>query len=1079
MAGLEGKQLGDCEVIAKLGQGGMGAVYKAKQTALDRFVAIKVLPPQFSDDEDFLARFKREAAAAAKLTHPNIVQVYSAGKQEDTHYFVMEFVDGESVQQRILRKGKITPAEALAICVYVAQGLDYAWKRNRLIHRDIKPDNMFLSADGEVKIGDLGLAKSASAAGSGLTISGASMGTPHFTSPEQARGLPDIDFRADIYSLGCSLYFMVSGHMPYESEGCNPLQIMFKHVNEPPPDVLQVWPQCPQVLAALIAKMVQKKPEDRFQSYEELLAEIKTVSVELRNWKPHVVVPVSGSANWPKPLTPGAVEKKEPTQAPPAPEKKPQVNAAQPEKKTAPKAAPAKGGKPPQTTPASAKSLSGEPEDNSFGLIMIVTVVVCVLGLGLFLWAPWKEQEAPAPVPVVQPVAATTVEAGAIKLWDAPDKIPAQAGVRWENSALSLGHDGKAGLLCYTLQPSRDAAIRAEILMNPDSSSAELMVLRNNLGGTCYRLVLLHDTVALKSVYRDQEKLLSSWPLPRAYGPAEWLKLELRVIGSQIGAIADGQLLGTVQDASLTGPDGVALYAKSRGFFRNIVYARLDKPGSGEAPRLAVVKSDESFVQEVAALPPEQQVARVVARLRELNPDYNGRESHEIADGAVVQLALDAESIRRLAPVSALRKLQKLSLTAPHERQAALADLSPLTGMQLTALDCNSTQVTDLTPLIGQPLEELNVRACHKLTSLVALKGMKLHRLNISNNMLLTDFSALQGMPLESLDFIQTRMRDLEILRGAPLQHVRFFMTEVRDLTPLRGAPVKEFEGDSSLLEDPRNLDVLRSFKSLEKIQGKPAADFWKLVDEGKTLLAQSSNVASKAVAPIKSVPQKPAPVAANAADLAPEANEVAWKNSVNLMSLIEPARDTVRGEWARDFEKLVGDRAAFAAIEIPYRPPEEYDYRVEFTPAKHGNVGALHLVKGDHAFTFNFFGAGGALFGFECVNGETMQNNATSKRMVPVEAGKRYVVLVEVRNNEVRAFLNTCFVTSWKTDYSDLQISERWKLRDATRLGLGCQSHVEFHSVRVREVTGKGTYLRTPPPATTAPDTGARIKRD
>jgi serine/threonine-protein kinase len=1077
MAGLEGTQLGDCEILAKLGQGGMGAVYKAKQTALDRFVAIKVLPPQFSDDEDFLARFKREAAAAARLTHPNIVQVYSAGKQADTHYFVMEFVDGESVQQRILRKGKIAPAEALAICVYVAQGLDYAWKRNKLIHRDIKPDNMFLSADGEVKIGDLGLAKSANAAGSGLTISGSSMGTPYFTSPEQARGLPDIDFRADIYSLGCSLYFMVSGHMPYESAGCNPLQIMFKHVSEPPPDVLQVWPQCPQVLAALIAKMVQKKPEDRFQSYEELLAEIKTVSAELHNWKPHVVVPVSPAANWPKPLTPGTPEKKPPSKSPPPPEKKASANATPPEKKQTPKAAPAKVAKPPQTTPVLPKPPAVEPRETPFGLIMIGTAVVSLLALGVFLWAPWKSRDAATPPAVARPPAAPGVEAGALKLWDAPDKIPAQAGVRWENSALLLGHSGMAGLLCYSLRTSCDTAIRAEVLMNPDAAKVQLMVLRNNLEGTCYRLVLAHDKVDLKSVYRDKETLLCSWPLPRTYGPAEWMQLELRVIGDKIGAIADGHLLGTTQDASLSGPGGVGLYAQSQGYFRSIVYVSLDKPGSGAAPRPAAPQSDAAFVQEVAALPPEQQVARVVARLQDLNLDYTGKESHQIENGAVVELRLDAESIRRLAPVAALRKLQRLHLTATRDRQAALADVSALAGLQLTVLDCNSTQVADLSPLRGQPLEDLNVRACHKLTSLEPLKGMKLRRLNISNNMALSDFSALQGMPLESFEFIQTRMRDLEVVRGAPLQRVRFFMTEVRDLSPLRGAPLKDYEGDAGLLSDPQNLDVLRSVKTLERIQGKPAAEFWKQVEAGQMPGADQAQAVSAAPAPTNPVPRRAKSARISAVDRAPEANEAAWQNSVSLLPLIEPERDTVRGEWVRDFDKLVGDRDAFATIEIPYRPPEEYDYRVEFTPAKHGNIGALHLAKAEHAFTFTFFGAGGALFGFESVKGDPLQGNPTAKRMVPVEAGKRYVVLVEVRNSEVRAFLNACFVTAWKTDYSDLQASERWKLRDAALLGLGCQSHVEFHSARIREVTGKGTFLRQPPPAATAP--GVRIKQD
>jgi len=860
MAGLEGTQLGDCEILSKLGQGGMGAVYKAKQTALDRMVAIKVLPPQFSCDDAFLARFKHEAAAAARLTHPNIVQVYSAGKQAETNYFVMEFVDGESVQHRLVRKGRIAPPEALAICVYVAQGLDYAWKRNKLIHRDIKPDNIFLSGDGEVKLGDLGLAKSSGGAGTGLTLTGAYMGTPHFISPEQARGLKAIDFRADIYSLGCTLYYMVSGHLPYESEGCDALQVMFKHVNEPAPDVLQVWPQCPKPMARLISTMVRKKPEDRFQSYEELLAAMKNVATELRNSKPHVVVPFEPEVSQPQPASPALPEKNTPNKAVP------------PEKKLSAKPAPAKDVKPLSAMPAAPKPLAAEPETLSFGLIMIGTVVVCLLALGVFLWAPWQERAA----------------------------------------------------------GNGDAENRSKAVPPPPAANA------------------------------------------------------------------------------LTISGGAAVTSAT--------------PGG-------------TFLQEVAALPPEQQVARVVAQLKALNLDYDGQETHAIEQGAVVELVLATESVRNLAPVAALRALKRFRVSPPHARRSALADLGGLAGLQLTLLDCHGSEVHDLTSLSGQPLEELDLSGCRKLADLTPLKGLKLHRLNLNNSLVATNFAVLQGMPLEQLQCQQTRLRELAVLRDAPL---------------------KSLECDVLLLTDAQALDSLRAIKTLETLNGKPIAEFWKQV------AAQ--------------------PVAAPAAERLPEANEAAWQKALNLLPLIEPARDTVRGEWTREFDTLVGDHGGFATIEIPYRPAAEYDYRVEFTPRKRGSVGALHLAKADHGFTFNFFGSGGATFGFECIDGKALPGNPTATRMVPMEIGRRYVTLVEVRTNEVRAFLNNCFVAAWKTDYSDLQTDERWKLRDAALLGLGCQTRVEFHSARVREVTGKGRFLRQPPPAAATSDAaapGARIERD
>ena len=156
-----GQTLGDFEILDRLGQGGMGAVYKARQVSLDRFVALKTLQAAIAADPEYIARFSREAKAAASLNHPNLVQVYSAGETDGLHWFAMEYVEGESAQARMKRKERLDPAEAIAIGIHIATALEYGWRKAQLIHRDIKPDNIFLSSDGEVKLGDLGLAKSA------------------------------------------------------------------------------------------------------------------------------------------------------------------------------------------------------------------------------------------------------------------------------------------------------------------------------------------------------------------------------------------------------------------------------------------------------------------------------------------------------------------------------------------------------------------------------------------------------------------------------------------------------------------------------------------------------------------------------------------------------------------------------------------------------------------------------------------------------------------------------------------------------------------------------------------------------
>ena len=151
-----GQQLGEYEILELLGKGGMGAVYKARQTNLRRLVAIKTLQPSLASEPEYVQRFHNEAVAAAALNHPNLVQVYAAGETNGIHWFAMEYVEGESVQARMKRQSRLSAEEALAICMHVAAGLEYGWRKARLIHRDIKPDNIFLSMDGEVKLGDLG-----------------------------------------------------------------------------------------------------------------------------------------------------------------------------------------------------------------------------------------------------------------------------------------------------------------------------------------------------------------------------------------------------------------------------------------------------------------------------------------------------------------------------------------------------------------------------------------------------------------------------------------------------------------------------------------------------------------------------------------------------------------------------------------------------------------------------------------------------------------------------------------------------------------------------------------------------------
>ncbi len=283
MALAPGQTFAGYEVLAEIGRGGMGAVYQARQLSLLRLVALKILPPHLAEDAAFAARFQAEAIAVANLNHPNIIQVFEAGESSGIRYIAMEYVEGETIQHRLRRCGRLPMTEALDVAYHVAAALQHAWQSGRMIHRDVKPDNIFLAHNGTVKLGDFGIAKTLREGVSSVTVTGHVLGSPHFISPEQARGLRDADFRADIYSLGCTLHYMMTGRTVFE--GPDFVSIMYKHVNESPEPLQTLLPDCPAQVNRLIQRMLAKGCEQRPASYEELMEEIIHARDEASVWE--------------------------------------------------------------------------------------------------------------------------------------------------------------------------------------------------------------------------------------------------------------------------------------------------------------------------------------------------------------------------------------------------------------------------------------------------------------------------------------------------------------------------------------------------------------------------------------------------------------------------------------------------------------------------------------------------------------------------------------------------------------------------------------------------------------------------
>lgn len=269
---MEGQILGNrYKLLERIGGGGMAVVYKAKCLLLNRFVAVKILRSEFTDDEEFVKRFRVEAQAAASLNHANIVSIYDVGRQDDIQYIVMEYIDGITLKEYISQKGALPWKEAVGIAIQICSALEHA-HRNFIVHRDIKPHNIMITKDGIAKVTDFGIARAVTSAT--ITMVGSTIGSVHYFSPEQARG-GFIDEKSDLYSLGITIYEMVTGTVPFDGE--SPVAIALKHIQEKPEKPIDINPKIPKGLNDLIIKAMKKDQNLRYQTASEMLADLQRV----------------------------------------------------------------------------------------------------------------------------------------------------------------------------------------------------------------------------------------------------------------------------------------------------------------------------------------------------------------------------------------------------------------------------------------------------------------------------------------------------------------------------------------------------------------------------------------------------------------------------------------------------------------------------------------------------------------------------------------------------------------------------------------------------------------------------------
>lgn len=290
-------RIGPYDLIRKLGEGGMGAVYQARDTRSNQVVALKVLPRSRARDTTFLERFKAEVDAAFELDHPNIVRGLDFGNADGYNFLVMEYVEGQDVYSLLEQKGRFSEKEALHILRQISSALDHI-HGERLVHRDIKPENILVTSTGQAKLADMGLAVDKEAQGRRrITKAGIAMGTPFYLSPEQIQGKTEIDIRSDIYSLGTTLYEMVTGKPPFDGETA--AVVMMKHLNESVPSPHDIDRNISLDFCHVLEKMLAKDPAERYQNPAELLADLDLIA---GGKHPQSVRPAAGRSSVSRPL---------------------------------------------------------------------------------------------------------------------------------------------------------------------------------------------------------------------------------------------------------------------------------------------------------------------------------------------------------------------------------------------------------------------------------------------------------------------------------------------------------------------------------------------------------------------------------------------------------------------------------------------------------------------------------------------------------------------------------------------------------------------------------------------------------
>ena len=946
-------------IVRLLGRGGMGSVYEVHHERMDRRQALKVINPELVDNPQALSRFEEEIKAVAKLDHPNIARAYDAESFGPLQAIVMEFVAGQTLHEFLKKRGRLSVMEACRCVRQACLGLQHAHERG-IVHRDLKPQNLMLTQDtGIIKILDFGLAKvvSENKAARGLTKTNMTMGTYEYTAPEQALDAARADIRADIYSLGCTLYYLIAGVLPF---ACNSdVQLLLAHQNETPRPLCEVCPETPRELSDLVDRMLAKNPADRPQTPGEVATALL-------------------------PFAKGEI--------PAGQIKAPAESLA----KVRPNALPSG---PKAKQPVSPRPLAGKGQGVRARRAGVLTRALAAIP-PRFRTRGWFVAAGGAAF-------AGVVLLGMLIMMRTPDGTLIVEVSDPDATVQVLNAQGKV------LIERKAGSEKVEISVVP--SKGKLCV--NEKG-----FELFSKEFSLASGGRE---IIRAKLVPLTVSPLLAAAIEIAEGKTTLAATADGRRVLVYRKASPTALKPYIQELYTPGGVQVLRDSVADHPHH-HGMMFAVAANGVNFWEEQAATGRETCEGQMDVRpfdATKSRAGFSGRVIWTKPDGAVVLNEL------REINVYASAEIKPTLLTWRTRLETAPGKTVLLTGERYCGL--------------GMRLVESMDKCGRFFFNSDRTEGVFVHNSERVTPAKWCAFSSqVNGRPVTIAIF------------DCPKNHpaARFFTMR----------PFAYIGATINLWKEP--LDVT-SDRPLELSYGVAVWDGDIPADDVETTYHQW--IKAEEAAGTSVVAQSPTPLRADDDKSSASNRAEASHREVDLLKLVDPAKDAVRGKWSFADGSLVCEPPPEALIEIPYDPPEEYDYRIVLVPT-HDNEGVEQICRGGgRQFRFIVGGWRNTTAGFRLVNGKYVSRNATTTKASHwITAGQRNDLVVKVRNDGVEGWCDNKRVVAYKTDWTNMRLPSCSNLHRPDSIGIEASTGVRVESAKIIEITGEGRCLRVPPAA-------------